>query len=40
MEKEKLDAREEIEKDRELIKKFMKKYGEEWRILGENLKNE
>jgi len=25
-----------LEEDREIIKKFMKKYGEEWRELGED----
>lgn len=35
MEKEKLAAREEIEQDREIIKIFMEKYGEEWKMLGE-----
>lgn len=29
-------AKEELEEDRKLIKKFMKKYGEEWRKLGED----
>jgi len=29
-------AREELEEDQEIIKKFMEKYGEEWRKLGEN----
>ncbi len=29
-------AREGLEEDREIIKKFMKKYGEEWRKLGED----
>lgn len=29
-------AKEELEEDRKLIKKFMKQYGEEWRKLGED----
>ena len=36
LEKEKIVAREEIERDRDIIKKFMEKYGEEWRKLGED----
>ncbi len=35
LEGEKVIAREGLEEDRELIKKFMEKYGEEWRKLGE-----
>ena len=33
---EKLTAREELERDRSIIKKFMEKYGEEWKKLGED----
>ena len=40
MKKESLAAREEIEEDREMINKFMEKYGEEWRMLDENLGDE
>jgi hypothetical protein len=29
-------AQEELEKDRELIKQFLAKYGKEWRQLGED----
>lgn len=29
-------AKDELEEDRKLIKKFMKQYGEEWRKLGED----
>jgi len=36
LESEKIAAREEIERDREIVKQFMKKYGEEWRKLGED----
>ena len=36
LEGEKLAAREEIERDRSIIKKFMEKYGEEWKKLGED----
>ncbi|KKN30198.1 hypothetical protein LCGC14_0836470 [marine sediment metagenome] len=36
LEKEKIVAREEIERDRDIVKKFMEKYGEEWRKLGED----
>ena len=36
LEKEKIVAREEIEHDRDIVKKFMEKYGEEWRKLGED----
>ena len=36
LESEKLAAREEIEHDRSIIKKFMEKYGEEWKKLGED----
>ena len=35
LESEKLAAREELERDRSIIKKFMEKYGEEWKKLGE-----
>ena len=31
-----LSAKEELERDKKLIKDFMKKYGEEWRKLGED----
>lgn len=36
LEGQKMMAREQLEEDRESIKKFMKKYGEEWRNLGED----
>ena len=36
LERQKIVAREGIEEDREIFKKFMKKYGEEWRKLGED----
>ena len=36
LERQKMVAREGLEEDREIIKKFMKKYGEEWRKLGED----
>ncbi len=36
LEGEKKAAAEDLEKDREIIKKFMEKYGEEWRKLGED----
>lgn len=36
LEGQKIAAREELEEDREIIKKFMEKYGEEWRKLGED----
>lgn len=36
LESEKIVAREEIERDREIVKQFMEKYGEEWRKLGED----
>jgi CHAD domain-containing protein len=36
LEGQKMMAREQIEEDLEIIKKFMKKYGEEWRNLGED----
>ena len=36
LESEKILAREEIERDREIVKQFMEKYGEEWRKLGED----
>jgi len=35
-EEKRIVAREGLEEDREIIKKFMKKYGEEWRKLGED----
>ena len=36
LERQKMVAREGLEEDREIIKTFMKKYGEEWRKLGED----
>lgn len=36
LESEKIVAREEIERDRDIVKKFMEKYGEEWKKLGED----
>ena len=36
LERQKMVAREGLEEDREIIKIFMKKYGEEWRKLGED----
>ena len=36
LERKKKIALEEIEIDRKLIKRFMEKYGEEWRKLGED----
>ncbi len=36
LEGQKMVAREELEEDREIIKKFMEKFGEEWRKLGED----
>lgn len=36
LESEKILARKEIERDREIVKQFMEKYGEEWRKLGED----
>jgi len=36
LESEKIAAREEIERDRDIVKQFMEKYGEEWRKLGED----
>jgi len=36
LEGEKLAAREELERDRSIIKKFMEKYGDEWKKLGED----
>ena len=32
----KITAQEELERDRDKIRKFMEKYGEEWKKLGEN----
>jgi len=31
-----ISAREELERDRKIINKFMEKYGEEWQKLGEH----
>ena len=36
LEGEKKTAFEEVERDREITKRFMEKYGEEWRKLGED----
>ena len=36
LEDQKVVARNELEEDREIIKKFMLKYGEEWKNLGED----
>ena len=36
LEGKRIVARDDLEEDREIIKKFMKKYGEEWRKLGED----
>jgi len=36
LEGEKKIALEELEEDRKIIKKFMQKYGDEWRKLGED----
>jgi len=36
LESEKKGAIEELERDREIVKMFMEKYGEEWRKLGED----
>ena len=36
LESEKTGAIEELERDREIVKIFMEKYGEEWRKLGED----
>jgi len=36
LDSEKKVAREEIERDREIVKQFMEKYGEEWKKLGED----
>ena len=36
LEDQKEVARKELEEDREIIKKFMLKYGEEWKKLGED----
>jgi CHAD domain-containing protein len=35
LEDQKVVARNELEEDRDIIKKFMLKYGEEWKKLGE-----
>ena len=35
LERNQINAREEIEKDKDIIDRFMEKYGEEWRKLGE-----
>ena len=32
----KITAREELERDRKIIREFMEKYGDEWRKLGED----
>jgi len=36
LEKKEISAKEELEADKALIKKFMSKYGNEWRKLGED----
>jgi len=36
LESEKKGVIEELERDRKIVKKFMEKYGEEWRKLGED----
>jgi len=36
LEARELAARNELEQDKGIIKKFMKKYGDEWRKLGED----
>jgi len=36
LEPEEVIAREDVNRDREKIKEFMQKYGEEWRALGED----
>ncbi|MHA1301304.1 MAG: hypothetical protein ACTSO9_17920 [Candidatus Helarchaeota archaeon] len=36
LESTKLNAKEELERDKKIIKEFMKKYGAEWRKLGED----
>ncbi|MBA7507502.1 hypothetical protein ES706_06221 [subsurface metagenome] len=36
LEEQKISAREELERDRKIINKFMEKYGEEWKKLGED----
>jgi CHAD domain-containing protein len=36
LEVQRIEAGEGLEEDRKIIKKFMKKYGEEWRKLGED----
>ena len=36
LEEQRLVARDDLEEDRKIIKKFMEKYGEEWRKLGED----
>ena len=36
LEEEKKTAFEEVQRDKEIAKRFMEKYGEEWRKLGED----
>jgi hypothetical protein len=36
LEEKEMTAREDLAQDKALIKKFMQKYGEEWRKLGED----
>ncbi|HME51496.1 MAG TPA: hypothetical protein VKM55_04720 [Candidatus Lokiarchaeia archaeon] len=36
LEKSAVEARAEVEQDRELITRFMNKYGDEWKKLGED----
>ncbi|MHA1132608.1 MAG: hypothetical protein ACTSQI_02580 [Candidatus Helarchaeota archaeon] len=36
LEGKEISAREELEQDKAIIKRFMTKYGEEWRKLGED----
>lgn len=36
LEENEISAREELEQDKVIIKKFMKNYGDEWRELGED----
>lgn len=36
LEREKKSALKELEEDRDIIREFMKKYGDEWRKLGED----